>query len=69
MDIVVDGDEADAHLTLPPATLTSITDEVVKDRIALYDYSLKQQFAMWNRINKSLTAGVPALTEAKLGLH
>jgi len=68
MDIVVDGDEADAHLTLPPATLTSITSEVLTDRIALCDYSLKQQIATWTRIGKLLTAGVPSQSETELEL-
>jgi len=62
MDIVVDGDEADAHLTLPPATPASITGEVLTDSIALFDYSMKQQVARWTRISKLLTAARPRQT-------
>jgi GNAT superfamily N-acetyltransferase len=42
MQIVVDSGEADAWLTLPPADASSHFGEVFAQRVALFDYALKQ---------------------------
>lgn len=47
MDVVTHSGDAEAHLTLSPASLASISREFVADRLALYDYALKGQAAAW----------------------
>jgi len=54
MDIVVDAGDADAHLVLPPANPFSVTGEFLTDRLALYDYALKANVAVWKGINAAL---------------
>ena len=41
MSIVVDSGEAEAHLSLPPASPASVTHEYLSDQFALFDYALK----------------------------
>ncbi|HTS23584.1 MAG TPA: GNAT family N-acetyltransferase [Casimicrobiaceae bacterium] len=54
MDIVMDGSQADGELALPPATPASITNELLADRFASYDYSLKQEVAAWTRLARNV---------------
>ena len=54
MHIVTEFGDADAHLTLPPASAGSIAEELVADRVALYDYALKAQVAAWKGVNTVL---------------
>jgi len=49
MHIVTRAGEADAHLNLPPASLTSIAGEFVMDAFALYDRALKAMVAAWTQ--------------------
>jgi GNAT superfamily N-acetyltransferase len=42
MDVVSEAGEADAWLTLPPADAASYMGEVFEQRVALFDYALKQ---------------------------
>ena len=42
MEIVVESGEADAWLRLPPADVSSHFGEVFAERVALFDYALKQ---------------------------
>jgi hypothetical protein len=42
MDIVVESGEADAWLRLPPADASSHLGELFAERVALFDYALKQ---------------------------
>ncbi len=54
MHIVTEAGDADAHLELPPASAGSIAEELVHDRVALYDYALKAQVAAWRGVNAAL---------------
>jgi hypothetical protein len=47
---VTESGDAQAHLALSPASLTSISREFVTDRLALYDYALKAQTAAWTHV-------------------
>ena len=57
MDIVTEAGEADAWLKLPPADAGSHFGEVFAQRVALFDYALKSQFANARRIAAALTSG------------
>ena len=59
MQIVTESGDADAHLELLPASAGSIADELVDDRVALYDYALKAQVAAWKGVNVGARRGVP----------
>jgi GNAT superfamily N-acetyltransferase len=65
MDVVVEMGEADARLTLPPASPASIAGEFVTDRLALYDYALKANAAVWKGINAALAASATAADAPK----
>ena len=54
MHIVTESGDADAHLELPPASAGSIAEELVNDRVALYDYALKAEVAAWKGVNAAL---------------
>lgn len=54
MDLITTAGEADAHLELPAASVASIADEFVTDRLALYDYAFKSQVAAWRGINAAI---------------
>jgi GNAT superfamily N-acetyltransferase len=47
MAVVTESGDAEAHLALSPASLASISQGFVCDRLALYDYALKAQAAAW----------------------
>ena len=59
MAVVVEAGDADAHVTLPPATPLSFTSEILADRIALYDFALKTHVEAWRRVGVTL-AGADA---------
>jgi GNAT superfamily N-acetyltransferase len=50
MRVVAGGGEADAHLELPPGDASSITREMMLERIALFDYALRSQVSSMGRI-------------------
>lgn len=54
MTIVTDSGEASARLELPPAGLTTVTRELMADRVALLDYAMKAQLTAARRIAASL---------------
>lgn len=54
MVIVTEAGEADARLELPPAGLTTITREMMADRVALLDYAMKRQLTVARRLAASL---------------
>jgi GNAT superfamily N-acetyltransferase len=54
MDIVLAMGEADAYLALPPANPLSVTQEAMRDRLALIDYALKTQVAALARMRHAL---------------
>ena len=56
MKIVTDGGEADAHLELAPLDAGTIASELLQERLALFDYSLKAQVLAAQRI-RSLFSG------------
>lgn len=57
MDVVVAAGDADAHVTLEPATPLSLTSEMLADRVALYDYALKSNVEAWRRAGVAWTGG------------
>src|SRR5262249_32973478 len=54
MKIVTEAGEADAWLELPPAGVTTVTRELVADRVALLDYAMKTQLTAARRLAASL---------------
>ena len=54
MAIVTDSGESAARLELPPAGVTTITRELMADRVALFDYALKAQLTAARRLAASL---------------
>jgi len=54
MKIVVSTGEADAFLHLPPADAATLTGELVGQRLALFDYTLKTQADTLRRIADAL---------------
>jgi hypothetical protein len=54
MKIVTEAGEADAWIELPPAGLTTVTRELMADRVALLDYAMKAQLTAARRLAASL---------------
>jgi RimJ/RimL family protein N-acetyltransferase len=54
MDLVLEAGDADAHVALPPATPLSHTSEMLADRVALYDYTLKSNVETWRRVGAAI---------------
>ncbi len=50
MHIVAASGDADAHLSLLPASPASISGELLTDGVALYDYALKTHIAAWKAV-------------------
>jgi hypothetical protein len=50
MVIVTEAGEADARLELRPAGMTTITREMMADRVALLDYATKSQLTAARRL-------------------
>lgn len=59
MDVIVEAGEADAHVALEPATPVSVTNEMLADRLALYDYTLKRNVETWRRLGVAWTGPGP----------
>jgi hypothetical protein len=53
MTIVNEAGEADAWIDLPPAGMTTITRELMADRVALLDYAMKAQLTAARRLAAS----------------
>jgi len=53
MKIVTEAGEADAWLELPPAGVTTVTRELMADRVALLDYAMKAQLTAARRLAAS----------------
>jgi GNAT superfamily N-acetyltransferase len=54
MDVVVESGDADAHVALPPADLSSIGSEILAQRVALYDFALKSHIETLRRVGVAL---------------
>jgi GNAT superfamily N-acetyltransferase len=54
MTVVIDAGDADGHLALPPSTPMSVTSEILADRVALYDYTLKTNVETWRRMGVAM---------------
>jgi GNAT superfamily N-acetyltransferase len=54
MDVVIDLGDADAHVALPPADSRSMHNELLADRVALYDFALKSHVETMRRIGLAL---------------
>jgi RimJ/RimL family protein N-acetyltransferase len=54
MSIVTEAGEADAYLELPPADAATIAQELLQERVALYDIALKAQLRAAKRFAASL---------------
>jgi GNAT superfamily N-acetyltransferase len=50
MDVVIESGDADAHVALPPANLSSLGSEILADRVALYDFALKTHVETLRRV-------------------
>jgi GNAT superfamily N-acetyltransferase len=53
MVVVTESGEADARLDLPPAGMSTITREMMADRVALLDYAMKAQLTAARRLAAS----------------
>jgi hypothetical protein len=58
MKIVTESGEADAWLEVPRAGMTTITREMMSDRVALLDYALKSQLVAAKRFSASMRGEV-----------
>jgi GNAT superfamily N-acetyltransferase len=58
MKVVVEYGEADASLELPPANGVSIAGEMVEQRIALFDYTLKTHLRTLRRVQDQIRESV-----------
>jgi RimJ/RimL family protein N-acetyltransferase len=56
MDVMIESGDADAHLSLPPATPLSVTSEMLADRVALLDYALKSEVETLRRMGIAMNA-------------
>ena len=54
MNIVTEAGEAAAHVELPPADAATIAQELLQERVALYDFALKAQLKAARRLAASL---------------
>jgi RimJ/RimL family protein N-acetyltransferase len=59
MQIVAESGEADAYLSLPPADAATITQELIDERVALFDVALKAQLVAAKRIAARLRGEEP----------
>jgi GNAT superfamily N-acetyltransferase len=50
MDVVIESGDADAHVALPLANLSSIQSEIYAERVALYDFALKSHIETLRRV-------------------
>lgn len=64
MRIVTEAGEADAHLELPPANVATITEELVSERVALFDFALKAQLAAARSISDAFRRSVAPADDA-----
>ena len=58
MKIVTESGEADAWLEVSPGGMTTITREMMSDRVALLDYALKSQLIAAKRFSASMRGEV-----------
>ena len=54
MAVVVEAGDADAHVSLAPATPMSLTSEMLADRVALYDFALRSNVEAWRRVGTAI---------------
>lgn len=54
MRIVAESGEADAHIELQPARASTFAAELMSDRVALFDHTLKTQLALARRFSAAL---------------
>jgi len=57
MDVVIDSGDADAHVALPPADSRSLHNEMLAERVALYDFALKSHVETLRRIGVAFAGG------------
>jgi GNAT superfamily N-acetyltransferase len=65
MAIVAQQGEADAWLKLPPADAGTHFGAVFEERVALFDYALKEQLARSRRLAEALTSGTASPAPGK----
>jgi RimJ/RimL family protein N-acetyltransferase len=59
MTIVAEAGEADAYLALPPSDMATITQELMQERVALFDVALKAQLIAARRLAARMRGDVP----------
>ncbi len=59
MRIVTEAGEADAYLELPPAEVSTVTSELMAERIGRFDFALKRQRESARRIVAALAGETP----------
>lgn len=61
MQIVLDAAEVEAHLRVPPGDTASYTEELLDDRVGLFDLALKSQFLTARTFARAITHAAETL--------
>lgn len=62
MEIVLDSAEVEAHLRVPPGDPLSLTEELIDDRVGLFDLALKSQFLAARRFTEAMASAAETLS-------
>ncbi len=62
MEIVTEANEVEAHLRVPAGDPVSFTEELIDDRVGLFDLALKSQFLAARTFSEALANAAEALT-------
>lgn len=63
MEVVMDASEAEAHLRVPPGDPLSFTEEMLDDRVGLFDLALKSQFLAARTFTRAMADAAGRLGE------
>jgi RimJ/RimL family protein N-acetyltransferase len=61
MQIVTDANEVEAHLRVPPGDPLSFTEELIDDRVGLFDLALKSQFLAARTFTEAMASAAETL--------
>jgi hypothetical protein len=62
MEIVTDANEVEAHLRVPAGDPLSFTEELIDDRVGLFDLALKSQFLAARTFTEAMASAAEALS-------